>query len=153
MPVVVLDQPSTFPTPGPIAIIRPSDGEPWVLSAGVVGVTEIYATADPEVLCVAKRFEELYLVNVRDVGAVVRLGMRPVRITAALDHGLLLVTNFSHITAVGPTGIVWRSEDVVYDDLKITRADGDMINFRGLGGDSEPEVRGVVDARTGELWK
>jgi hypothetical protein len=153
MPVVVLDQPSTLPTPGPIAIIRPSDGEPWALSASVVGVVELYATADPQVVCVAEQFEELYLVDVRDPGSAVRLGVPPVRVRAAIDHGLLLVTDFTRIHAVGPTGIAWRSEELVTDDLKITRADGDVINFRGLGGDYEIEVRGVVDARTGELWK
>jgi hypothetical protein len=51
---------------GPQALIRPRNAEPWLLVTGFTGLGAIYATADPDVLCVFEQFSRATFVNVRD---------------------------------------------------------------------------------------
>jgi hypothetical protein len=151
MPIVEVAGGSHLPTPGPVAIIHPTDGEPFVLSVGFSGIGELFASPDPDTLCVVERYGRVVLVNVqtreqRDQGT-----LDPVHIAASNDHGLLLVAAPNSITALAVDGIRWAARGLVSDDLHITRSDGDRIYFRGLGSNYIDEVRGSLDAQSGEV--
>jgi hypothetical protein len=72
-----------------------------------------------------------------------------VRIAAHVDRGLLLVCDWQSVTAIGAEGIRWKSAELVRDDLHITRARGDRIDYWGNSYSGVGAVRGSLDARTG----
>jgi hypothetical protein len=135
---------------GPQALIRPVDADPWLLVTAFQGLGALYATGDPDVICVFEQFDRLVFVNVNDPGAQVLADVHPVRVAASVDEGLLLVCDLTGITAIAPDGIHWRSDRLVADDLHITRSDGARIYYRGVG-TGGTEVRGSLDARTGDV--
>lgn len=137
---------------GPQAIIRPGRGEPWLLVTAFVGLGALYATADPSLLCVFEQFDRVVLVNTEDPSIQVAVDdVQPVRVAASVDQGLLLVCEWSGIVAVAANGVRWRAQALRVDDLKVTRADGDRIYYRGVDPADASEVRGSLDAVTGEL--
>jgi hypothetical protein len=151
MPVIELAGGPTLPTPGPVAIIRPADGEPWVLSVAFAGLGQLCASPDPDAFCVFERHGRVAFVNTRthrqtDLGIA-----NPVHVAAALDHELLLIAELDSITAIGADGIRWTSPVLVGVDLHITRSDGDRIYFRCFDVNGIDQVRGSLDAATGEV--
>ena len=134
---------------GPQALIRPAHGDPWLLTTAFAGLGALYATADPDVICVFEQFDRIVLVNVSEPTIQMTMDdVYPVRIAASVDQGLLLVCDWNGITAIGNDGVRWRAPDLIYD-LHVTRADGDRIYFRGTHPGESVEARGSIDARTG----
>jgi hypothetical protein len=151
LPVVEIGPARALPTPSPVAVIRPTDGESWVLSTAFAGLGGVYGTPRADVLCLVEQFHRVVLINVTRPVEQTEIDAHPVRIAASVDEGLLLVAGWAAITAVGPEGIRWRSADLVLDDLHITRSDGGRIYYRGESFDGSGELRGSVDAHTGEV--
>lgn len=136
---------------GPQALIRPEHADPWLLVTGFTTLGALYATADPDVICVFEQFDRVVFVNVRDPATQALIDdVYPVRIAAAIDEGLLLVCDWNGITAIGVDGVRWRAPDLIYD-LHVTRADGDRIYFRGTVPGESVEARGSLDAPTGDI--
>ena len=151
MPVVVLDAPSSLPTPGPIAIIRPAAAPPFVLSAGLTGVRALYGTPDPDVICFVEQFGRVVFLTVTDGSMRIVDDLQPVRIASAVDHGLLLVAGWQDITAIAADGSIrWQATNLVRDDLHITRSDGDRIYYRGRDFTPPGDLPGSIDTETGE---
>jgi hypothetical protein len=152
MPIVELAGGSTLPTPSPVAIIRPDKGEPWVLSAGFFGLGQLYGSPNSDELCVVERHSRVVFVNVKTHGQTDQWIGYPVHVSAALDHGLLLVAESNSITAIRAGGVCWVATAVVGADLHITRSDGDRIYFRGFDVNGVNQLRGSLDASTGEVF-
>jgi hypothetical protein len=131
----------------PQALVRPGGNTgPWLLVTEFATLGALYATPDPDVICVFDQLRRLVFVNVQSPSQqTMAEGIAPVRMAASVDQGLLLVCEWAGITAFGSDGVRWRAPDLVAD-LHITRADGDRIYYRGAG-----ESRGWLDARTGEV--
>ncbi|HEX4442018.1 MAG TPA: hypothetical protein VHZ81_00465 [Galbitalea sp.] len=137
---------------GPQALIRPSSSDPWILVTAFSGLGALYATANPDVLCVFEQFERLVLVDVNDPSIQMMVeSVYPVRVAASVDQGLLLVSDWTGVTAIGATGVRWITSGLPLDDFKVTRADGDRIYYRGVKPATAIEVRGSLDARTGAI--
>jgi hypothetical protein len=100
---------------------------------------------------VVERFDRVVLANTRTRQQRDQGIRNPVHVAAAHDHGLLLIAEASSITAIGADGIRWTSTALVGDDLHITRSDGDRIYFRGFDLNGVDQVRGSLDAATGEI--
>jgi hypothetical protein len=122
-----------------------------VLSAGFFGLGQLFGSPDPDELCVVERFDRVVLANTRTRQQRDQGIRNPVHVAAALDHRLLLIAEASSITAIGVDGIRWTSTALVGDDLHITRSDGDRIYFRGFDLNGVDQVRGSLDAATGEV--
>jgi hypothetical protein len=152
MPVVELSGGASLPTPGPVAVLHPAVGEPWVLSVGFSGLCQLFGSPDPDTICVVERFARFAMINVHTREQREQVGVSPVHVAAAPEFGLLLVAGHTSITAIGLDGIRWTAGGLVDEDIHITRSDGDRVYFRGLtfDGESVREVRGSIDARTGE---
>ncbi|HEY1530527.1 MAG TPA: hypothetical protein VGF80_06910 [Galbitalea sp.] len=148
MPIREIRGESSLPTPAPVAIIRPSGAEPWVLSAGFNGVGGLYGTPSPDHLCVVALPDRVVWVEAR-TGNHIDLGLTPVRVAGNVDHGLLLIGDWHGITAIGADGIRWESAIPEVEDLHITRSDGDRIYYRGMTWNGT-EVLGSVDSATGD---
>ena len=136
---------------GPQALVRPVDAAPWLLVSGFTALGALYATSDPNVLCVFEQFGWVTFVDVRrPENQRTWDDVYPVRIAAATDAGVLLVLDWAGITAIGADGVRWRQSDLAYD-IHVTRSDGDRIYYRGGNLDIGAEVRGSLDARTGTV--
>jgi hypothetical protein len=138
---------------GPQALIRPHSGDPWLLVTAFTSLAALYGFSDPELICVFEQFERVVLVNVGDPSIQRTIDEAyPVRIAAAVDEGLLLVCDWTGITAVGIDGVRWRAPDLGYD-VHVTRADGDRVYYRGSPPGGATVTRGSLDARTGRVIK
>ncbi|CAN5405954.1 hypothetical protein BH09ACT4_BH09ACT4_15700 [soil metagenome] len=72
-----------------------------------------------------------------------------VRITEDEQHNLLLLVSEGSITAVGPDGVAWCSENVAVDDLKVVAIDERSIVCSGfVGGDRPTQI--VLNPRDGK---
>lgn len=93
----------------------------------------VYACPSPDHFIVVEGGTAFY-VDVRPGGAVLELSfvVPVVRVERSLEAKLIIVCSFSNIAVVGCAGLLWQSQDIVTDDLMITKVlDG---NIYGLGG-------------------
>jgi hypothetical protein len=135
---------------GPVAIMRPMDAAPWLLSATFGHPGAIYATPAPDILCVMEQFTFVTLIDVRTPSAQTRLDVSAVRVSAALDEQLLLLAGWSAVTAWAPEGIRWVSNDVL-DDIHIRRTDNGRIVCTGMRAGVVGEAEVTLDAATGRV--
>jgi len=96
----------------PVAVIRPNGVEAWVLATKFDSIGAIYATPDPDLVCVMDRLRSPILVDVRDPAKQASLPIAPVRVAAALDEQFLLFADWQKVTAWGVGGIRWVSEPI-----------------------------------------
>jgi hypothetical protein len=69
----------------------------------------------------------------------------------ARDQGLILFADDTTITAYGRSGLVWSSERLCWDDLKIVGVDGDQVIACGYDAPTESDGRFVLDLFTGTV--
>ena len=74
------------------------------------------------------------------------LGVRP-----AVEANLLIFADFTRLAAYGQTGLVWKSQTLCWDDLKISGVTSNTIEGTGYDPTNRaaPEMRFVVELRTG----
>lgn len=147
-----IDEPfrSVWGTPFVVEVL-PRVSPRWVgqyAAGGLGGLSGVYACPSPNHLCVVVD-GEAYLTDVerpRD-GAVVahdQVG----QVVAVEGRPLLLLVRFIDIVALGPQGIVWKSQRLAVDDLRVVHASGDHIEctLDNLGG--SPTI--TLEAATGQ---
>jgi hypothetical protein len=136
--------------------IKARGSEPWI-GAFAFGDTSpsalsrVVSTPDPRRLCVISNgaayvvsvdephvWDEIYIFPVLDA--------RPV-----VSHGLLLLSDFTHIAAYGVAALAWKSPRVCWDDLKIANVTPDTVEGAGYDPTNSlsPAMRFVVDLKTG----
>jgi len=131
--------------------ITPVDGEPWVGSfeCGPSGATGLYATPHPDVLCVVAKGQGFWVhvhaaPNFEIIRAVPIKEVHPVP-----GRNMLVFVDFTKLAGYGADGLLWQTDDLSWDGLKISEVSADVI--RGLAWDS-PANRDVpfsVDVETG----
>lgn len=120
-------------------------GENSVLRA----VTGLYSTPNPTRLCLVAR-GDAYLIDVRDPnsGEVIHTGGPVVALRAVTAENLLLLSSSWHITAIGPSGVIWQTARLSIDGIRLDEVDGSR-----LAGVADPESEEPsdfsVDLRTG----
>jgi hypothetical protein len=67
------------------------------------------------------------------------------------DHGMILFADDTTITAYGRKGVIWSSERLCWDDLKIIGVDGDQIIGCGFDPTNSSEGRFILDVLTGVI--
>jgi hypothetical protein len=147
---VRIDSPGSSLVGGPQALITPTTGDPWYLTASLAHFGELYATPDPHRICLFEQFERAVLIDTRQPQLQETLDVYRVRVSSSVDHGILLISSWTDLTAVGIEGVRWSARDLVMDDLHVERVNGDRIQCRGYRG-SAVQIRLTVDARTGEV--
>ncbi len=138
---------------GVLVEVRPDGGQAWV---GVfafgrfaqVGVSGIFATPDADRLCVVTRGEG-YVVSASDPSSWERVRATPVTEVRPLQaQGILLLASFTDLFAYGEAGLLWRTERLVLDGLRIRE-----ITETFVTGEGDAPGRGTatfcVDLRTG----
>src|ERR1051326_1056274 len=97
----------------------------------------LYSHPDPDRLCVvAGGYGDIMIV--RDPELYERVIAQPVvSVHPAAEAGLLLFVDFTHISAYGHEGIVWRSERLTWEGLRITGVSGTTVHGYGWGSEGE----------------
>jgi hypothetical protein len=135
-------------------VVRPEGASEWtgVFYAGYEPgnvVSGVFATADPEQLCVLSR-GRAYLVKVshpREFRVVQEC--LPV-VWAARFEDLLLLADFTHVVAVGREGLVWESSRLTWDGLTDLELQGAMLKGKGWDAIQDKEHPFELDLRTGK---
>jgi hypothetical protein len=133
----------------PVAVIRPHDGSPWVLSTKFDSVGALYATPDPDLICVLDRSQPPVMIDVREPSTHFSLPIEPVRVASAIDEQLLLFADWQTVTAWGSDGIRWTSEPIFEYDLHIRRTDNGRIVCTGSNFAATERWEVTLDASTG----
>jgi hypothetical protein len=134
----------------PIAVIRPTDLEPWALSVRVQTVGEIYGAPDPHQICLVRRFEPPVAFDVRDPARQVSVDIGAIHVAAAVEEGLILFADWDSVTAWDGRDIRWRSGSLVEYDLHFRRTGHGRIVCIGTNYESTKRYEVTLDAATGE---
>jgi hypothetical protein len=113
-------------------------------------LSAVCSCPDPDSVCVIAG-GYAYVVKVSDPSQWFRIEQRPVTELQVLPrHELLLFAGFTTITALGRQGIVWTTERLSWEGLRISGPQGDIL--RGMAWDaiSDREVPFEVDLKTGK---
>lgn len=126
-------------------------GDVWVgeFEAGPGGLSGLFATPCPDDLCVVNagygyRVPTLTPSRYEFIPAI------PVKTVLRVpDKNILVFVDFTHLVALGPAGLLWKTVRVSWDGVKLLEVSSDFI--RGLGWDSPADryVEFVVDVETG----
>jgi hypothetical protein len=136
--------------------VIPNDGQPWIGAFAFAynsppAASCVVSTPDPRRLCVISNGGG-YLVQAADPANWHAANLFPILdVRAVVEKKLLLFSDFTAIAAYGPAGLLWRSPQVCWDALKITKITDAAVE--GVGYDptnrSSPEMRFSVDLKTG----
>jgi len=139
---------------GVLVEVRPERGLAWlgtfafgqVTPRGVVGV---FATPDPQRLCVVSNGEG-YLVSVmaptewEAVRATPIIDVRPV-----LAQGIIVFADYTTLVAYGQTGMKWKTKRLTWESLRIVEVTDALIRGEFWDIRSEGTTSFVVDLVTG----
>jgi hypothetical protein len=110
---------------GLLVEVRPRDCEAWLgtFAFGRVsptGLSGLYATPDPDRLCVVARGDG-YFVSASNPEVWESVGAQPVtdvRIVHA--HRIIVFADFTRLWAYGPSGLKWKTGRLAWSGFKIT---------------------------------
>ena len=140
----------------PVVGVRPIDADPWIgvfYGGGYPNpekVAQIFTGPEKGSLrvvfggaaCIVKAAEPSFWQKVDDVF--------PVRSTLAVpEHELVLFHSFTDVVAHGPTGKVWISKRLVWDDLELLGYEGDDLRAAGFDAPANRQREFTIDLRTG----
>lgn len=104
---------------------------------------------DPESVCVIAG-GYAYVVKVTNPAQWMRVEQRPVvELRTNTEQHLILFQGFTSITAVGRHGIVWNTERLSWEGLRITEVRGHLLHGFGWDAPSNKEVAFELDLRNG----
>jgi hypothetical protein len=132
--------------------VTPEGGEQWIgeFWGGEEGLDGMFATPNADALCDVVKGQG-YSVPVREPTAFDVVRSIPIkRVLAVQNPAALLFVSYTRLSAYGPQGFMWMTEDLSWDGLEILDIAAGTI--RGTGWDS-PAGRNVsfsVDIATGK---
>jgi hypothetical protein len=119
-------------------------------AGGAGGIDGAYACSDSWAALVISR-GRAYLVDVRHPERSTTIPPEPVTQVCGAGHDLVVLADFSNLTAVGRDGHAWTSERLCLDSLKIISASSSSIEC--IGDFMEGTEAFTVTAGTGELLR
>jgi len=138
---------------GFIVSVNPLKSSSWIgiFAPGYPkALTGVFSCPDEQSVCVVAS-GQAYFVQVYNPQIWEQVQAFPIwDIRVILEKQLLVLADFTVLTAYGPHGIVWVTDRLSWDGIKITDVTSDWI--RGLAWDSpqEKNVEFIVDLRTGD---
>lgn len=132
--------------------VTPEGGEQWVgeFWGGVEGLDGVFATPNADTLCVVVKGQG-YWVPVREPTAFDAVRSIPIkRVLLVQTPAVLIFVSYTRLSAYGPQGFIWATEDLSWDGLEILDVAAGTV--RGTAWDS-PAGRNIpfsVDIATGK---
>jgi hypothetical protein len=133
-----------------IVRVEPEAAPEWVgyfEAGGLGGIDGVFACPNPVELCAVAQGQP-YVIDIQDPSKCWRPEVSPViQVEASPEAAVLVLADFTELSAIGGDGIRWESGRLCLDGLKIQRVSGSEIHCQGdyLEG-SEPFV---IDALSG----
>jgi hypothetical protein len=137
-----------------VLMARPIDGSAF-LAVCTLGFTDptmptgVYACPDPKWMC-AVAGGYAYLVNMSHPETCFHLPMRPVvEVKVLVEQRMLLFVGFHTMAAWGETGLMWETERLSWEGIRIESVEG--MTLEGMGWDlmADKELSFTVDLATG----
>lgn len=136
--------------------IHPHSAQPWIgiFAFGLLtpeAPSNIFATPDPNRVCIVARGAG-YFVSVNEptvwdeVRAIPVLDIRPTQ-----SQEIIIFASFTDLVAYGRSGIVWETERLVWDDLRIVEITDDLIKGEFWDLRSNATSQFTVDVATGHF--
>jgi hypothetical protein len=132
--------------------VTPEVGEQWIgeFWGGAEGVDGVFATPNADTLCIVVKGQG-YWVPVREPTAFDVVRSIPIkRVLPVQNPAVLIFVNYTRLSAYGPQGFMWTTEDLSWDGLEILDVAAGTV--RGTAWDS-PAGRDTpfsVDIATGK---
>jgi hypothetical protein len=128
-----------------------SEGKVWVgrFEAGPEGLSGCFATPSPNTLCIVVQGQG-YWIPVLQPASYEVVAVTPIKqVLRVPDQDTMLFIDFVRVSAYGPEGFLWRTDDLSWDGVQIT--DVNARSIRGLGWDSPGDcyVDFSIDTSTG----
>jgi hypothetical protein len=128
-----------------------SEGKVWTgrFEAGPEGLSGYFATPSPNTLFVVIQGQGYWIPTLQPASYEVVAAIPIKRVLRVPDRNIMLFIDFVRISAYGPDGFLWCTDDLSWDGLQITEVNTHSI--RGLGWDSPADchVEFSVDTSTG----
>jgi hypothetical protein len=114
-------------------LVTPRYAKPWV---GVVASgpyvschdsTGVHPCPNPRLLCVVAGGQAFVIDSEIPANWSVVPSTPVLEVKALLQHQILLFSDFSRVTALGPEGIAWTTRPLAFKGLRITKADEHTI--------------------------
>ena len=113
-------------------------------------ISRIVSSPDPERVCVVSK-GAAYIMKVNDPDVWEEVEVTPVLDVRSIpEYELLLFADFTRLSAYGPSGRLWRSPQLCWDDLRILEVTQDGIFGVGYDPTNSVDSRFAVDIRTGQ---
>lgn len=139
---------------GVYARVAPKKGQAWFgfFASGFDSphvMNAVCSCPDPESVCVIAG-GYAYVVKATNPMQWFRVEQTPVvELRTHTELQLILFEGFTSITAVGPRGIVWNTERLSWEGLRITEVRGHLLHGFGWDAPSNKEVAFELDLCTG----
>lgn len=133
--------------------VMPAEGRDWI---GIFGYGHyrgnqgdgIFAFPDGQSLLVVSGGSG-YIVDSGDPSIWQEVASCPIREVHAIDEKkILILADFSDLTAYGPSGLRWRRR-VVWDELSITSATAQYLTCRGWDAPTSKYIELAIDVDSG----
>lgn len=133
---------------------RPKAAPPWTGAfalgfAATTVVSGIYSCPNPEWACVVAG-GYAYLVNTEQPETFLHLRPRPVvQALPAAAAQLLLLCDFTTITAIGSSGVAWETPALTWEGLSLGKIEDGILHGLGWDAIKDREVPFTVELATG----
>jgi len=134
--------------------VLPWEAEPWVgyfnkCTNDPNAVTGVFSHPDPNAICVISG-GQAFIVDVTDPQNWQALPPIPVMCIADVpEAGLIILCDYTNMTAYGRDGFAWRSKRLSYDGLRLASVNGTTIRGFAWSAPEGREIEVQVDAQTG----
>jgi hypothetical protein len=131
--------------------VTPVDGEPWVgdFECGPGGVTGLFATPSPEVLCVVTKGQGFWI-PVQAPADYEIIRSIPIQEVLAVPNGRTLVfVDHTRLAAYSLNGLQWLTDDLSWDGLKVTEVTAEAVRGTAWDSPANLEVPFSVDTENG----
>jgi hypothetical protein len=139
----------------PILGVTPEAGEPWVgvfyggdYKAPASAPSRLIAWPDARSFCVLYGGSAV-VVRADDPQKTYEIDTYPVtQMFVAAERGIVVFADFTNLTAYGGAGLLWRSQRLALDEVRVEGIEGDALTVYGFFGGSSNRL--TVDVATGQ---
>lgn len=153
-PVIFIPSPKNRPEHDGFWLqLKGASGRRWigVFAYGGSRLSRVIATPEPHRVCVISKGAG-YFVKVDDPEAWETIPVLPVLEARPIpERNVLIFSDFTRLAAYGEHGLVWRSQRLCWDDLKVSNVTNGVIEGTGYDptNSSIRELRFAIDLNTG----
>jgi hypothetical protein len=143
---------------GVIVGIRPKSRDGWIgvfelgaYAAPPAARRQVIGMPDEVAVCVVEGGVGV-IVRTDDPTATTEIASFPITgVTVVRDHGIVVFADFTSLTAYDTNGLLWESERLALDDLRVLAVEADVLKVSGYDPTTTYEEHSLftVDLRTG----